>query len=195
MARALAIWLGATYAALVAAVRGILEQTARQPLFWLAAAAWPGIYGNGLQGQSGFLVAALIGGALLCLDRRPAIAGLLFAMLAFKPQFGVLVPLALMAGRRWPVIVWAAGFGAAILALTILTFGWDVWPAFFAGLDESRRNILDQGRAGFHIFQSPYGVLRHYGCPPRSPMAGRSRRHCCLLSASGDCGRARPTSG
>lgn len=69
-------------------------------MFWLAIAAWPGMYGNGLQEQSGFLTAALFGSALVMLDRRLVLAGLLLALLAFKPQFGLLIPLALIAGGR-----------------------------------------------------------------------------------------------
>jgi len=162
---ALALWLGTTYAGLVLAIRGILGAAARQPLFWLAVAAWPGMYGNGLQGQSGFLTAALLGGALICLDRRPLLAGLLLALLAFKPQFGLLIPLALIAGGRWKVIASAASFGAVFFLLSLMAFGWEVWSAFFSGLSETRQILLDQGRVGFHIIQSPYGVLRGYGVP------------------------------
>ena len=50
-------------------------------------------------GQNGFLTAALLGGALHWLDRRPWLAGVLIGCLAYKPQFGVLIPVALLAGR------------------------------------------------------------------------------------------------
>ena len=39
-------------------------------------------------GHNGFLTAALIGSALVVLDRRPVLAGVLFGLIAYKPQFG-----------------------------------------------------------------------------------------------------------
>jgi hypothetical protein len=38
-------------------------------------------------GQNGFLTAALLGGALHLIDRRPWIAGVLIGCLAYQPQF------------------------------------------------------------------------------------------------------------
>ena len=69
---------------------------AARPL--LIAAAFPAVFVNIGHGQNGFLTAALLGGALHLLDRRPWLAGVLFGCLAYKPQFGVLIPFALLAG-------------------------------------------------------------------------------------------------
>ena len=49
-------------------------------------------------GQNALLTAALLGGATLAIDRRPIVAGLLFGALCYKPHFGLLVPVALVAG-------------------------------------------------------------------------------------------------
>ena len=43
----------------------------------------------------------LLGGALVSLDRRPLIAGILFGLMAYKPQFGLMIPIALAAGGYW----------------------------------------------------------------------------------------------
>ena len=59
-------------------------------------------------GQTGFLTAALLTGGVLCLERREALAGILFGLLAYKPQFGLLIPLVLVAGGYWRAIA-AAG--------------------------------------------------------------------------------------
>ena len=45
--------------------------------------------------------AALIAFALVQLDRRPVLAGILFGLLAYKPQFGLMIPLVLIATQRW----------------------------------------------------------------------------------------------
>jgi hypothetical protein len=57
----------------------------------LIAAAFPAVFVNIGHGQNGFLTAALLGSALLSLDRRPWLAGALIGLLAYKPQFGVLI--------------------------------------------------------------------------------------------------------
>src|SRR5437763_6149668 len=50
-----------------------------------------------ISGQTGFLSGALMVGGLRLLPTRPALAGVLFGLLTYKPQLGVLVPVALVA--------------------------------------------------------------------------------------------------
>ena len=59
---------------------------------------------NFLAGQNGFLMAALLGGALLFLERQPILAGVFIGCLTYKPQFGILLPVALVAGNQWRAI-------------------------------------------------------------------------------------------
>ena len=54
-----------------------------------------------IHGQNGFLTAALVGGALLLLDKRPWLAGALIGLLVIKPHLAVLFPIALIASGRW----------------------------------------------------------------------------------------------
>jgi hypothetical protein len=113
----LAIWLAASLAAYLAAMRAILPRTETL----LIAAAFPAVFVNIGHGQNGFLTAALLGGALHLLDRRPWIAGMLIGCLAYKPQFGVLIPFALLAGARWSAIGAAVATVAALLAVSFVT--------------------------------------------------------------------------
>src|SRR5947199_372602 len=80
--------------------------------------------------RNGFLTAALLGGALHLLDRRPWLAGVLIGCLAYKPQFGVLIPIALLAGGRWTTIGAAVATVAALFAVSVLALGGGVWHAF-----------------------------------------------------------------
>jgi len=41
-----------------------------------------------------------MGAALVILDRRPTAAGILFGLLIYKPQFGLMVPFVLAATGR-----------------------------------------------------------------------------------------------
>ena len=65
----------------------------RDRLWLLLALAFPAVFVNLGHGHNGFLTAALLGAALVVLDARPILAGILFGLLAYKPQFGVLIPL------------------------------------------------------------------------------------------------------
>ena len=94
---ALFVWQAATLAAYAAMIRLIAPGT----LALTAALAYRPVLVNLTHGQNGFLTAALIGSSLALLDRRPWIAGILIGLLAYKPHFGLLLPLVLMLTGRW----------------------------------------------------------------------------------------------
>src|SRR6266699_514774 len=48
-------------------------------------------------GQSGFLPASLMGGALYLMPMRPVLLGICLRLLGYKPQYGLLFPLVLLA--------------------------------------------------------------------------------------------------
>src|SRR5487761_917916 len=104
-------------------------------LWLLLALAYPAVLINAGHGQNGFLTAALLGGALLVLDRRPLVAGVLIGLLVYKPQFGLMIPLALIAGGHWRAFAAAAATVAALTLVTTLAFGPEVWPAFKASTE------------------------------------------------------------
>jgi len=81
-------------------------------------------------GQVGFLVAALLVGGLLQLDRRPILAGVLFGLLTIKPQLGLLIPLMLVLTGRWRTIAAAIVTIMVLCAATALAFGPGVWTAY-----------------------------------------------------------------
>ena len=57
-----------------------------------------------INGQSSMVQAGLMFGGFLLLPRRPALAGVLFGLMIYKPQLAVLVPVALLASRQWRTI-------------------------------------------------------------------------------------------
>ncbi|MEW9808745.1 glycosyltransferase family 87 protein [Mesorhizobium sp. ZMM04-5] len=134
----------------------------------LAALAWPAVLWNTVVGQTGFLTAALLGAGIALIDRRPALAGVLFGLLTYKPQFGLLIPVALMAGGRWRVVAWAALSTAALAATATLAFGIPVWSAFFDSIARINDAILTSGRTDFGKLQSLYGFLRAQDVPARA---------------------------
>ena len=67
---------------------------------------------NLLAGQNGFLTGSLLGAALLCLERQPVLAGVFIGCLTYEPQFGILLPVALIAARQWRATDHDCGDGA-----------------------------------------------------------------------------------
>ena len=163
----LAIWLAASFAAYLAAMRAILPR----PETLLIAAAFPAVFINIGHGQNGFLTAALLGGALHWLDRRPWLAGVLIGLLAYKPQFGVLIPVALLAGGRWNTIGAAAATVAALVAVSFVTLGGGVWHAFADSMTFTQTVVLEPGGIGWEKIQSAFSAMRMWGAGVRSAYA------------------------
>ncbi len=133
--------------------------------WFLLALAFPAVLINVGHGQNGFLTAALLGGALVLLDRRPLIAGILFGLLVYKPQFGLMIPIALLAGGHWRSLVSAAATVLVLTLVTTLAFGLQVWPAFLASTHFSRTVVLEQGNTGWEKIQSLFSWARMWGAP------------------------------
>jgi hypothetical protein len=132
-------------------------------LWLLLAAAYPAVFVNLGHGHNGFLTAALLGGALVLLDRRPWLAGILFGLLAYKPQFGLMIPLVLVATGRWTAVVAAAATVAVLVGAATFAFGFDVWAAFLEGSRFTRLVVLEAGNTGWHKIQSVFAWVRMWG--------------------------------
>jgi hypothetical protein len=131
----------------------------------LLAVGFPAVFINLGHGHNGFLTAALMGLALLLLDGRPVVSGILFGLLTYKPQFGVLIPLVLIATGRWKTFA-AAAITVALLALaSTLAFGVKVWPALIDGSRFTREIVLESGGTGWHKIQSVFAWARMWGAP------------------------------
>jgi alpha-1,2-mannosyltransferase len=171
---ALAAWLAVTFLLYLVAIRAILVFRAApagapagtqplDPLWLLFAVAFPAVLVNAGHGQNGFLTAALIGGGLVMLDRRPALAGILFGLLSYKPQFGLMIPLVLVVTGRWRTFGAAALTVAALALASTFAFGPQVWSAFLASTEFSRVVVLEAGDTGWHKIQSVFSWVRMWG--------------------------------
>ena len=150
------VWLVGTIAAYALTLRAILHD--RAGIF--VALGFPAAIWNVTAGQNGFLTAALIGGTLAALERRPALAGVLLGLLTYKPQFGLLFPLALVADGRWLTIAVAAAVASGMAGAAWLAFGGESWLAFFHWLPITSHRVLGEGVADFTRLQSLYGLVR-----------------------------------
>ncbi len=152
-------WVAATFALYAATMRWII----RHRVGLLLAGAFPTVLASAVAGQNGFVTAALIGGALGFMEKRPVLAGCCLGLLTYKPHFGLLFPLVLIASGRWTVFLAAAAVGSLLALASWFAFGTASWLAFFHSLSVASQAFLSEGQANFAKLQSLYGLVRACG--------------------------------
>lgn len=109
---------------------------------------------NVADGQCAFLVAALMILGVRWLERRPVLAGAVLGVLSFKPQFLLLVPVALLAGCQWRSLLAAACSALALAVASALVFGAELWtwwvPQAVASLSSPEPKWIEYGRIWGH---------------------------------------------
>ncbi len=126
--------------------------------------AFPGAFICLLQGQNSFLTAAIFAGAILCLRPRPILAGLLLGLLVYKPQFGILIPIALAASDSRRTFVAAAASCLAFSGIATMLFGIGLWRDFFDHLSIAFK-LIDDGRKPWEKMPTALVLLRMLGAP------------------------------
>ena len=152
-------WMVASFIPYLAVMRGIVGR----PFGWIFAAAFPTVFNNTLVGQNGFLTAALIGGTLYLLPVRPILAGVCLGLLTYKPQYGLLFPMVLIAAAQWRAFVSAGVTAAALACVSWLAFGTESWHAFFHWLPTFSQAFLTEGKAPWWKMQSIFALVRYFG--------------------------------
>ncbi len=166
---ALIVWQGVTLLLYLWAMRAIVSASPSpagggiEKIWLLFALAFPAVFINLGQAHNGFLTAALFGAALVMLVERPVLGGVLIGCLAYKPQFGLLIPLVLIATGRWRAFASAAVTVAVMTLAVTFAFGIDVWSAFFATEKFTRTVVLEQGGTGWYKIQSVFSWVRVWG--------------------------------
>lgn len=155
---ALAVWLVVTLGAYLAVVRRI----APHPLTLWLALAFPGTFQNFFHGQNGFMSAALLGGGLLLLNRSPLTGGFLLGLLSYKPHLWVLVPLALVAGRRWRALMAAMAAALAMVLASWLVLGQQVWIAYWHNISLPMK-LLGEGFLPIDKMVTVFSALLQFG--------------------------------
>lgn len=134
-----------------------------QPLALVAAIAFPAVLVNFTHGHNGFLTATLLGMGLLWLPTRPVLAGIALGLLAYKPQFGLLIPLALLAGMHGRAFASASLTVGVLAAAVTVLYGPGIWQAFVDSLPFTRDVVLEQGGTGFHKLPTIFAWVRLWG--------------------------------
>ena len=158
---AFAGWMAISIVPYLAVFRAIVGR----PFGLMLAIAFPMVFSNTLVGQNGFLTAALIGGTLYLLPVRPVLAGICLGLLSYKPQYGLLFPLVLVAAGQWRTFVSAGATVAALAGASWLAFGTEAWKAFFHWMPMFSQAFLSEGKATWWKLQSLYSMVRFLGGP------------------------------
>jgi arabinofuranan 3-O-arabinosyltransferase len=141
----------------------VMRAIVGRPFGLLLGAAFPVVLTNVLVGQNGFLTASLIGGTLYLMPARPVLAGICLGLLSYKPQYGLLFPLVLIAASQWTVFVTAGVVAVAMAFVSWLAFGTESWQAFFHWMPMFSQAFLTEGRAPWGKMQSIFAVVRYFG--------------------------------
>jgi hypothetical protein len=152
-------WAAISLVPYLAVMRAIVGR----PFGWLLAAAFPVVLTNTLVGQNGFLTASLIGGALYLMPTRPLLSGICLGLLSYKPQYGLLFPLVLIAASQWTVFFTAGVVAVAMAFASWLAFDTESWQAFFHWLPMFSQAFLTEGRAPWGKMQSIFALVRYFG--------------------------------
>lgn len=123
--------------------------------------------------QIGFLAAALLAGGFRLLPRRPVVAGVLFGLLTYKPQMGILVPIALVASGMWRTIAAAAVTFAVLLLASSLAFGPAIWAAWMANIVGYSQQFAAESGEIVHLMPSVLESLKGLGASPALAWAGQ----------------------
>jgi len=155
---ALGVWLTATWYGFYRALKLATGEGAL-----LLSLATPALFVNAVGGQNGALTAALLCGGLLLLDRRPIVTGVLFGCLAYKPHLALLLPFALIAGRRWLTVVATGTTVVLLVAASAALLGPQRWLDYAHNLAILRAVILEDGTGVWHRMLSVFVFARRLG--------------------------------
>jgi hypothetical protein len=116
--------------------------------------------------QTSFLAAALLAGGMRLAAAHPVAGGVLLGLLTYKPQLGLLVPVALVAARLWRTMISAAVTALLLVLLTSLLFGGAIWPTWVAALFAFSREFAAESSQIRHLMPTILVALLQLGVAP-----------------------------
>lgn len=116
-----------------------------------------------IAGQMGFLTAALLAGGCRLLATRPILAGMLLGLLTYKPQMGILVPVALVAAGLWRTIIAAMVTVLCLVIVAGIVFGLAIWPAWVTHIFAYADQFAAESGGLLHLMPTVTGALLQHG--------------------------------
>lgn len=124
-------------------------------------------------GQGGFLSAALLAGGFRLMGRRPLFAGVLLGLLTYKPQLGLLVPIALIAARQWRTIAAAAATFTLLVLISAVVFEPGIWLAWVDNVAGYSRQFAAENGEIAHLMPTIFEVLAAFGASSTQAWIGQ----------------------
>lgn len=128
------------------------------------AFAHPAAIVNAMIGQNGFLTSGIFLLGISGVAAAPFTAGLILGVLVIKPQLGVLLPVALVAGRQWRAIGGAALSSITLVTTAAFVFGFDSYRGFVA-MTQQYATFMAADRWDWAQQASVFGFFRFLGVP------------------------------
>ncbi|WP_315753829.1 MULTISPECIES: glycosyltransferase family 87 protein [unclassified Bradyrhizobium] len=132
----------------------------------LALLAAPTTLINAITGQNGFLSAALLIGGLRLLASHPIIAGALLGLLAYKPQFVLLMPVVLLASRNWRAILSAIATTVIVAVVTSAVLDPWIWLEWVVKFPSYQAQLQANQASLDHMMPTVIAGLHALGAPP-----------------------------
>lgn len=131
----------------------------------LATVGTPAAFWNLVSRQNGCFTAVLLFWGLSLIERRPVSAGILLGTLSFKPQLGLLLPVALAAGGHWRACGTAILCGSLLAAVSMFVFGPAAWVGFLDRLDLQLR-VVELTALSWTRMPTVFALMRLLGANP-----------------------------
>ncbi|MGJ5155056.1 glycosyltransferase family 87 protein [Bradyrhizobium sp. HKCCYLR1023] len=132
----------------------------------LALLAAPTTLINAITGQNGFLSAALLIGGLRLLACHPIVAGTLLGLLAYKPQFVLLMPVVLLASRNWRAILSAIATTVIVAVVTSAALDPWIWLEWIVKFPSYQAQLQANQVSLDHMMPTVIAGLHALGAPP-----------------------------
>ena len=136
-------------------------------LAWLAVLGFaPATAIDMIAGQNALLTGAILLGGFGLLERRPIFGGVILGMMIYKPQFALMIPVALLARRNWRALPAAALGAAALAGASLALLGAPVWRDWLHWTLHGGGAFATWVRAGRLLGVSVYAGAARLGAPP-----------------------------
>jgi hypothetical protein len=126
----LTVFLLVGFVAAVVAVAGFLQRGIGRWVAGFSLVLCPAVAFNVTTGQNAFFTTSLLVGGFSLIARSPVLGGALLGVLTFKPQFWLMVPVALIAARRWRALASAIAVALLLVLASTAVIGVDAWRAW-----------------------------------------------------------------